>query len=389
MYPNSITVSISVLGEIVNRITGFVTQLKHNISVLTDNSSLIAVLVVVFILHLTLAMHTRHVTCLNHLLEFGLVRHPMRIEHARNTRHRQNISIRLQQTILQARSHRVILASELTIVARERVMVIHERHGIFRLAGTRKTCSMALGIIKGTNTVVQRIVLGAEIKHHRVPTGIAQTILQHITVTVPILHYREIRSGSRVIVINMIVREALTVVITPTVKALSLHPFQISAAHSLHIGVLVIPVTSRTIILLAIITCVCMRTARTTTFIISCDPCIVRLEGSVRSKIQGIEITGIISVTAVVNDNVRYSTAVTSMQRADQQTQISLATKCAVQITVLLGNISSSVTIIGGREPNQVKVLAQLCRVIEQGLPTRVTIGTSASSRITVPVECL
>ena len=151
--------------------------MQNDPAVLADDSSLITIFLSGFILYHTLAVHARHVTCLNHLLDRVLVGYPVRIEHARNTRHRQDICICLQQAVFEQIAHRVVLSTKLTVVACERVVVVNEGHRILALACTRQTCALALGVVESTYAVVQCIVLGAEIKHHRVPVRFIQSCL--------------------------------------------------------------------------------------------------------------------------------------------------------------------------------------------------------------------
>ena len=85
--PDGIAVAISVLCKTGNRITGFVTQLEHDVTVLSGDGSLIAALFYLFISDGTLGVNAGKVARLNHLLDLSLVGVPVRIEHARNTRH--------------------------------------------------------------------------------------------------------------------------------------------------------------------------------------------------------------------------------------------------------------------------------------------------------------
>ena len=155
----------------------------------------------------------------------------------------------------------------------------------------------------------------------------------------------------------MIVRESLAIVVAPAIVSLRLHPLQVRAAHSLYVRVLMIPVAGSTVVLLAVVALICMRTAAATAFIIGGNPCIVGIELAVRAEIQRPEIARTVPVATVVNHNVRHRTAVTPLERTDQQTQVSLAAKRTIQIAVLTGDITRTVTVGCGRKPHQVKVL--------------------------------
>ena len=99
--PDSIAVAVSFLGEAVKTTTYLIAQLQNEPAILADNSRLIASLFGILILHFALRMHTHEVTRLNHRLDSILVGYPVRIEHTRDSRHRQDIRIRLQQTVFQ------------------------------------------------------------------------------------------------------------------------------------------------------------------------------------------------------------------------------------------------------------------------------------------------
>ena len=158
----------------------------------------------------------------------------------------------------------------------------------------------------------------------------------------------------------MIVREALAIVVAPAVVALRLHPLQVRAAHSLHVRVLVIPVAGSTVVLFAVVADILMRTATAVTFVIGSHPGVVGAERTVRAEVQRIEVARAASVTAVIDHDVRYSAAVTPLERTDEQTQIGFAAERAVEVAVLERDVSGTTAIGCRRKPYEVKILTQL-----------------------------
>ena len=134
LNPDCIAVAVGFLGEAVKTTTYLIAQLQNEPAILADNSRLITALFGILILHFTLRMHTHEVTRLDHRFDSIFVRYPVRIEHARDSRHRQYIRISLQQSIFYFFCHGFILSTELAAVACKSVMVIHERHSVFAQA---------------------------------------------------------------------------------------------------------------------------------------------------------------------------------------------------------------------------------------------------------------
>ena len=268
-------------------------------------------------------------------------------------------------------------------------MVVNEGNRISAFTCAEQTLSLALGIVIRAYTIIQCVVLGAKVKQRGVPTCIIQSSLQLVAITVPILDYREVRSGCQVVVVDMIMSETLAIIVAPTVKALRFHPLQVRTAHGLHVRILVIPVPGRAVVLLSFVTHVSMRTSTAVDFVIGGNPRVVRIELTVRTEVQRPKIAGTISVSAVVDNDISYNLAVLTMQRTDQQAQIRFTTPCTVEVAVLARYIARTVAIGYRRQPYKVKILAEFVGVLEQRGPTRVAVRSARSVGITIPIESL
>ena len=202
-------------------------------------------------------MYTRLVASVDHLLDRVFEAYPVRVEYQWHTRHTQQIRVALQNLVL-ANGHGVSLTAELIAIALERVVAVKERYRVACLACTRQTCTFQTTVIVGGYTVVERLILHCKIKRQCVPTCIIQVRLQYVHIAVPHLHYREVRLGGFVVVVDMTVVEALAIVVAETVNLdVVFEPFQICFAHLTNLGVVVIPVATGFVVRLAAVTVVC------------------------------------------------------------------------------------------------------------------------------------
>ena len=93
--PDRIAVARSFLGKSADCAGGFVAKLEHYIAGLSDDSGLVAAVVSIYILDLTLGVHACEVTSVDHRFDLILVSHPVGVEYARHTRHREDIRVGL------------------------------------------------------------------------------------------------------------------------------------------------------------------------------------------------------------------------------------------------------------------------------------------------------
>ena len=287
---------------------------------------------------------------LDHRLDLRLVGHPVRIEHARYSWHTQDIRIGLQQSVFQPCGHGVVLSAELAVVTCERVVVIHKRHRMFGQPCAEHTCALALGVVVRTYTVVQRIILRAEVKRHIVPRRIFQSLADNTRIAVPILHNRHICTGSGVVIVDMAVVETFAVVVAPTVEAhIVLEPLQIRAAHCLYLRIRMIPVACGGVVRFVAVTVIvgtgslaaAVAGGGVAVHLVSLAyPRCFRIECTVIPEVHRCKRTPAVVPRHVVDHNVCHGACTFVMQGADQRAQVGFAAPVAVQIAVLLGYVS-------------------------------------------------
>ena len=306
----------------------------------------------------------------HHRGNLGFVLFPVRIEHARYTRHRQHKRIGLQQTIFQFGSHRVTLSAKLIAVTLVRVVRVNKRHGILGFACAQQAAAFAAAVVETGDTVVECRIFRCEIKCQRVPARIVQVRLQHVRIAVPIFHDGEIGLGCRIVVTYMRVVESFAVVITEAVvQHLVLHPFQVRLAHVTYGGVIMIPVTSGFIVCLrtvAVVGCTgCFAFACTGTVVIvhlvgAANPRSLRLELTVLTEIQVIERAPRLACHMVHHD-ICHHLASSAVQRFDQVVQCIRLTPIGILIAVLKRQVAyTTCSLARRRQPYEVEICGNL-----------------------------
>ena len=152
-----------------------------------------------------LRMDTRQLTDGYQLIDLLAVFVPVGPENTGHTRHHQNISVRLKNPVLHFRRVQTrTTAAELLIAGiflrtLERIMIVNERHRIFRqtLAAERIRVLFQLAVRTLHDSVVQNALL-RKIKSHRVVARRLQ-MRYDLTHTRPELRYRQIRLSGLVV----------------------------------------------------------------------------------------------------------------------------------------------------------------------------------------------
>ena len=121
------------------------------------------------------------------------------------------------------------------------------------------------------------------------------------------------------------------------------------------------------------------------------DPRCLGIELAIRAEIHCCKRAPAVIAGDVVHHDIRYGTCVLRFQFGDKFAQLRFRAPIAVQIAVLLGDISrAAARLRAGGKPYEVEILTKLVGLINQRAPARIAVAeVAAVAGIAVPVERL
>ena len=156
----------------------------------------------------------------------------------------------------------------------------------------------------------------------------------------------------------MLVVEALTIVVAPSVEAyIVLEPLQVGAAHGLHLRVGMIPIACKAVVRLVAVAVIRLRVCTFSAagvvaphLVGGSEPRAIRVECSVFAEVHRCKATPTAATVIVVDDNISYGSSVLLLEFADERTQLGLvAPGTTVDITIVLWVIACTVAVRNGR----------------------------------------